>query len=247
MQLRLVTIFLILSATTVSTSSIFGERGQKSFESGLEDLIKRYPRFKKDFENLRNLKSKIPQCDVSLFRKGVPNLDVEEHKIETDDGYIITTFRVKPKNDKTDPNTKPTVLLMHGVASDGHTFFTNGPGLGIGHLLVEHGFDVWAANNRGSKFSRYHKTLDIHKKEYWQFSFMEFAEHDLPANFDYIRKVSHHPHLILPRSQETTRSLTSLTAKEPPRCSPPSRTLRSGQGSPLTSRSSMPLPLLCSW
>lgn len=184
-------ILLILLVTSQVLSFLSTGRKQQSFESGLKDLIKKYPNLKKHLESLSDLKAKIPQCDIQLFQHVVPNHAVEQHLIETDDGYILSTFRIKPKNDLTDPNSKPTVLMMHGITADAHTFFSNGEGLALGYLLVENGFDVWVGNNRGSKYSRRHKTLDIHKKEFWQFSFMELSQHDIPSNFAYIRKVSY--------------------------------------------------------
>ena len=45
------------------------------------------------------------------------------------------------------------------------------------------GFDVWLGNNRGTRVSRKHKSLDADKDapEYWSFSFAEYGDYDLPA------------------------------------------------------------------
>jgi lysosomal acid lipase/cholesteryl ester hydrolase len=38
--------------------------------------------------------------------------------------------------------------------------------------MVREGYDVWLGNNRGTTFSRRHKTLDPDKSRlFWQFSF----------------------------------------------------------------------------
>lgn len=131
----------------------------------------------------------IEECKEDLFQKLIPNYNVETHKVETEDGYILTVFRVNSKSDKINPNSKPPVFLQHGINDDGHCFFLGGDELGLGNLLAQNGFDVWVGNTRGSKYSREHKTLDVKSKEFWEFSFMQMGEYDVPANLAYVRKV----------------------------------------------------------
>ena len=48
---------------------------------------------------------------------------------------------------------------------------------------------MWLGNNRGSTFSRKHKTLDPdHSRLFWEFSFQELGEFDDVAMIDFVRK-----------------------------------------------------------
>lgn len=136
-----------------------------------------------------NQNSVIEECKSDLFQQLIPNYNLETHKVTTEDGYILTLFRVNSKTDNTDPNSKPAVFLQHGISDDGHCFFENGDQIGLGNLLAQNGFDVWVGNSRGNKYSREHKTLDVKSKEFWEFSFMQMGQYDVPANLEYIKQV----------------------------------------------------------
>mmetsp|Transcript_15439 Transcript_15439/g.26121 ORF Transcript_15439/g.26121 Transcript_15439/m.26121 type:complete len:84 (+) Transcript_15439:502-753(+) len=54
--------------------------------------------------------------------------------------------------------------------------------------LVEAGYDVWLGNQRGTKYSLGHTSLNYKKdKKYWEFSFTEMGDFDAPAQIDYVR------------------------------------------------------------
>ena len=76
-------------------------------------------------------------------------------EVTTDDGYILTTFHVTSNKNKVvtpNPDLQP-VMLMHGLGCDS-TMWIYGdwdePSIPI-HLFDD-GFDVWMANNRGTKY-----------------------------------------------------------------------------------------------
>jgi len=49
-------------------------------------------------------------------------------------------------------------------------------------MLVRKGYDVWLGNQRGTKYSRTHKTLNPdHDQSYWRFSFPEMGRYDARA------------------------------------------------------------------
>ena len=51
----------------------------------------------------------------------------------------------------------------------------------LGYLLLEAGVDLWLGNNRGSRFSRGHVSLEATSAEYWDFSIDDFACFDVPC------------------------------------------------------------------
>lgn len=79
-------------------------------------------------------------------------------------------------------------------------------------VLARAGYDVWLGNSRGSKYSRNHASLDPDAdKEFWQYSWQEMAEHDLPAMIDYVRLVTGAQKLsYVGHSQGTTQMFLAL-------------------------------------
>ena len=62
------------------------------------------------------------------------------------------------------------------------------PNVAPAFQLVRAGYDVWLGNQRGTKHSMEHLTLDYRKdREYWLFSFTEMGEYDDPAMVDFVR------------------------------------------------------------
>ena len=56
-----------------------------------------------------------------------------------------------------------------------------------GFILAREGFDVWLGASRGCKYSRKHQRLDPDKdKEFWNYSWEEMGDYDIPAFIDYI-------------------------------------------------------------
>ncbi len=65
----------------------------------------------------------------------------EEHKITTEDGYILTAWRIN----KNDPNlknnfiNKKTVILNHGLLDNAITFFAHGKKESLPFILADDG------------------------------------------------------------------------------------------------------------
>lgn len=66
----------------------------------------------------------------------------------------------------------------------------------LGLKLVNAGYDLWMGNSRGNRYSREHQEIDVDtcktKKvnKYWNFSFQEMAQYDLPAMFEYVQNIT---------------------------------------------------------
>ena len=81
----------------------------------------------------------------------------ESFEITTDDGYILTTFRVTGnKNMEVTPDESLNpVMLMHGLGCDATSWVDPGwePfGDPLPLRLFNRGFDVYMASNRGTKY-----------------------------------------------------------------------------------------------
>lgn len=48
-------------------------------------------------------------------------------------------------------------------------YLVNTPETAPALVLANLGYDVWLGNNRGNRYSHEHMTLNVHKKEYWNF------------------------------------------------------------------------------
>jgi lysosomal acid lipase/cholesteryl ester hydrolase len=80
----------------------------------------------------------------------------EPIKVTTDDGYILTTFRITGKighHIKPDETLNP-VMLMHGLACDAVNWVGPGPrnNIPMPFRLFDRGFDIYLASNRGTKY-----------------------------------------------------------------------------------------------
>jgi alpha-beta hydrolase superfamily lysophospholipase len=108
----------------------------------------------------------------------------EERKLTTTDGYILSLFRVRKPDCK---QGAAVVFMQHGLADSADAFIMNKKQGSPAFMLAEAGYDVWLGNNRGSRYSRAHTTLDPDswdketKKRFWNFSFQEMAEYDALA------------------------------------------------------------------
>lgn len=126
----------------------------------------------------------------------------ETHNVVTDDGYILTMFRLLPK---CSPRGFP-ILMMHGIYDTSDEYILTGPETGLGYVLSNNCFDVWAANHRGNVYSRQHVRLDPNRDpEYWDYTFDEHGYYDIPALVDYVLAITQQPKVnYIGHSQGTT-------------------------------------------
>ena len=98
----------------------------------------------------------------------------EDHKVVTDDGYILTLFRIRQKDllKKT-----PAVLMQHGIMDTADAFIIHDSEKAPAMVLARRGFDVWLGNNRGTRYSLGHKFLKYDKWED-QAEYNDFSWHE---------------------------------------------------------------------
>ena len=86
-------------------------------------------------------------------------------------------------------NTFP-VLLQHGVLADSSCWMCVGKDNSLPFVLARAGLDVWVSSSRGTVYSRDHVTLDADEgHEFWEFTWQDMSQKDLPAFVDHILKV----------------------------------------------------------
>lgn len=110
----------------------------------------------------------------------------ETHTILTDDGYFLTVHRIPFSKKSPKKVSEKTVLLHHGLLGSSADWIIPGPDKALAYILSDAGYDVWLANARGNTYSRSHVSLSTDSFAFWNFTFHDIAQHDLPAVIDYI-------------------------------------------------------------
>ncbi len=115
----------------------------------------------------------------------------ESYHAETPDGFILTLFRIPSdhQGNPFNPNKLP-VLLIHGLLDSSFTWITNFPSQSLGYILADAGYDVWLGNVRGNTYSMNNTKYTPKQDEFWDFSFDEMAQYDLPAMINTVIQVS---------------------------------------------------------
>jgi lysosomal acid lipase/cholesteryl ester hydrolase len=137
----------------------------------------------------------------------------EEHIITTEDGYILTAFRILPKCNGA--SKRYPILLVHGNLDTSDHWIVSGEDYGLGYVLARNCYDVWTSNHRGNRYSRRHLTLNPDKDaSFWDFSFDEHGNYDIPASIDYILRVTKKTKLFYAgHSQGTTEFFIMMSLK----------------------------------
>lgn len=115
--------------------------------------------------------------------------NAESHTVVTDDGYILTIHRIPYAKDAKHESPSKTVLLHHGLLGSSADWIIAGPQKSLPYILSDAGYDVWLANVRGNTYSRAHVSRNINTFAFWNFTFHEVSQHDLPAVIDYIMEI----------------------------------------------------------
>jgi len=133
--------------------------------------------------SLEEASMKVPEL---IKKYGYP---CEIHNCETQDGYLLEMHRI-PHGKSVTQNNQVPILVVHGLLCSSADWVIPGPGVALGYLLVDRGYDVWLANCRGNTYSRKHNALNPNRSKFWNYSFQEIANYDLPAMIDYILKLT---------------------------------------------------------
>ncbi|XP_022124722.2 lipase 3 [Pieris rapae] len=157
--------------------------GQSPNAALVEELVELY----NDGRYSDNIKEDASLDVPELVRKY--GYSLEEHTVETSDGYILTMHRIPHGREaNNDAEQRPVVFLMHGLLSSSADFVLMGPGSGLGYILADEGYDVWMGNARGNYYSRKHLKLRpdaLLNTDFWNFSWDEIGNIDVAAMIDH--------------------------------------------------------------
>ena len=114
------------------------------------------------------------------------NLNLEEIQVVTEDRYVNTIWALTSR-DEFNRNGK-SILIQHGLLDSSFTWLILEE-KSIAKLLCDEGYRVYLPNMRGNQFSKSHLDYDTSlNSDYWDFSFDEMAQYDLPAIINLIKK-----------------------------------------------------------
>ena len=114
------------------------------------------------------------------------NLNLEEVQVVTEDRYVNTIWALTSK-DEFNRNGK-SIIVQHGLLDTSFTWLIL-EDKSIAKLLCDEGYKVYLPNMRGNQFSKSHYDYDSSlNSKYWEFSFDEMAQYDLPSIVNLIKK-----------------------------------------------------------
>jgi lysosomal acid lipase/cholesteryl ester hydrolase len=138
----------------------------------------------------------------------------EQHTVTTEDGYILTIFRVLSKCNGT--SKLYPILLVHGIIDTSDVWILPGEEFGLGYVLARNCYDVWFANTRGNPYSRRHVSLNPDKDvQYWEYSFDEHGNYDVPATVDHVLRVTKKSKLFYMGHSQGTTNFFIMTSLKP--------------------------------
>ncbi|KAA8573812.1 hypothetical protein EYC84_005368 [Monilinia fructicola] len=181
-------------------------------------------------------------CDVGYYARRV-GLDVEELKVQTEDGFIIVLWHVYNPNEYTpmsaeqraargpglftnqgpsrplssNPNLKPKypVLMIHGLLQSSGAYCTNDDH-SLAFYLCKQGYDIWLGNNRCG-FKPEHTLLEYSDPRMWAWNIRQMGVMDLPALTSRVLSETGFPKLgLIAHSQGTTQTFVALAKEQRP-------------------------------
>ncbi|KAM3074861.1 hypothetical protein ACMFMG_008274 [Clarireedia jacksonii] len=181
-------------------------------------------------------------CDVGYYARRV-GLDVEELKVETEDGFIIELWHVYNPQEYTPMNASqraargpelftnrgpsrvlPTestrkpkypVLMIHGLLQSAGAYCTNDDH-SLAFYLCKQGYDVWLGNNRCG-FHPEHTLLSYSDPRMWAWNIRQMGVMDLPALTSRVLSETGFAKLaLIAHSQGTTQTFVALAKEQRP-------------------------------
>lgn len=151
-------------------------------------------------------------CPELITSKGYP---LQTHNVTTEDGYILTIFRIPSSRTGAKPTRGP-VILGHGVLDSSNTWVLNNAEESLGFILADASFDVWIMNVRGNLYGLANTHLKPSQSKFWDFTWDDMAQYDLPAVVDYVLNTTGAAKTgYVGHSQGTTQAFAALSLLRP--------------------------------
>jgi len=142
-------------------------------------------RFSERHEAVKDLPSGLTTPELIKYW-GYP---VEEHWVQTEDGYILGLHRIPHGKDQTPGGDRPVVYLQHALITSSALWSFGPPKKSLAYVLADQGYDVWMGNSRGNPYSKNHTYLEpcstSRCKEFWDFDWHEGGMYDVTAGIDF--------------------------------------------------------------
>jgi pimeloyl-ACP methyl ester carboxylesterase len=180
-------------------------------------------------------------CDIGYYARRV-GLDIEEFKVQTEDGFIITLWHVYDPREftplsaaereirgpdvftgagpsstsrTTSKKKKYPVLMIHGLLQSAGAYCTNDDD-SLAFYLAKSGYDVWLGNNRCG-FKPQHILLSYSDPRMWAWNIRQMGVMDLPAFISRVLSETGFPKLgLIAHSQGTTETFVALAKEQRP-------------------------------
>lgn len=142
---------------------------------------------------------------------------IETHNVTTADRYVLTMFRLpksytETQSGATAATNKPAVLLQHGLLDSSYTWVLNYRTQSLAFLLADAGYDVWLGNNRGTTWSRTHLDYTTDQEAFWDFTWDDMGNYDMPAMITYILSTTGRPTIsYIGHSEGTTQAFVGFS------------------------------------
>ncbi|KAK0731468.1 Alpha/Beta hydrolase protein [Lasiosphaeris hirsuta] len=178
-------------------------------------------------------------CNVGYYARRV-GLDVEEHQVQTEDGFILDLWHVFDPKEYTplpekerahrgpevftnssrrtinqNHQAKFPVLLVHGLLQSSGAYCVNDDD-SLAFFLCKSGFDVWLGNNRCG-FEPKHVLLEYSDPRMWCWNIRQMGVFDLPAlTSRVVYETGFGKVGLICHSQGTTQALVALAKEQRP-------------------------------
>ncbi|KAJ7524947.1 hypothetical protein O6H91_17G028900 [Diphasiastrum complanatum] len=143
------------------------------------------------------------------FVEPLGSYQCKEFSVPTEDGFLLGVQKVS--STKIAKAKKDPVFMYHGIMQGGDVWLLNSPSESLAFLLADSGHDVFIGNTRSSNFSYGHKTYSRSDKEFWDWTWDDLVDHDLPSMLQFVHDQTNETLLFVGFSQGTMTAFASFT------------------------------------